>query len=242
MKLFHPLRVAQAYFSITPAIEDKPAASAILLAGGTVIAFNRSSEALEIVRNGAVLVTDDKISAIYESIPNVILPRNTEILNVEGKIITPGFISTHNHGWLTPFKTIGSNTTLAEYLVRYGEFSPANTLFTPEDVYIGTLQGMLESLNAGVTTILEHASSTFSNETSEAGLQAAIDSSMRISYAFAFHDLGFANYTVSDQMNQWRDIARSNTLAETLVSLAIAYHRFSIAPREEVEAMIELAQ
>jgi cytosine/adenosine deaminase-related metal-dependent hydrolase len=241
MILFHPLRLAQAYFGLTPPLESKPVTSSILLAGGTIIAFNQSSESLEIVWNGAVLVTDDKISAIYESIPNVILPHNTEILNVEGKIITPGFISTQNHGWLTPFKTIASNTTLAEYLVRYGEFSPANTLFTPEDVYIGTLQGMLESLNAGVTTILEHASSTFSKETSEAGLQAAIDSGMRILYAFAFHDLGFANYTVSDQIHQWRDIARSDTLIGTLVSLAIAYDRFSIASREEVEAVIELA-
>jgi cytosine/adenosine deaminase-related metal-dependent hydrolase len=241
MKSFHPLRLTQAYFGLNPLIEPHPTSSSILLAGGTIIAFNRSSESLEIVRNGAILLMDDKISAIYESIPDVILPRNTEILNTEGKIITPGFISTHNHGWLTPFKTIGSNTTLAEYLVRYGEFSPANTLFTPEDVYIGTLHGMLESLNAGVTTILEHASSTFSNETSEAGLHAAIDSGMRILYAFAFHDLGFANYTIADQMNQWKDIARSDTLTGTLVSLAIAYDRFSIAPKEEVEAMIDLA-
>ena len=188
MVSFHPLRLAQAYFSFTPVISPHPTTSSVLLAGGTIIAFNRSSESLEIVRNGAVLVTDDKTSAIYESIPDVILSRNTEILNVEGKIITPGFISTHNHGWLSPFKTIGSNTTLAEYLVRYGEFSPTNYFFTPEDVYIGTLQGMLESMNAGVTIILEHASSTFSNETSEAGLQAAIDSGMIILYAFA-HDL-----------------------------------------------------
>lgn len=241
MKIFHPIRLAQAYFGLSPVTEDRPVTNSILLAGGTVISFNRSSESLEIVRNGAILIRDDKISAIYETIPDIILPHNTEILNVEGKIITPGFISTHNHGWLTPFKTIGSNTTLAEYLVRYGEFSPANTLFSPEDVYIGTRQSMLESLNTGVTTILEHASSTFSNETSEAGLHAAIDSGMRILYAFAFHDLGHANYTVLDQMNQWRDIARSGTLAGTLVSLAIAYDRFSIAPAEEVEAMIELA-
>ena len=169
MKIFHPIRLAQAYFGLAPVIEDRPVTNSILLAGGTVISFNRSSESLEIVRNGAILIRDDKISAIYETIPDIILPHNTEILNVEGKIITPGFISTHNHGWLTPFKTIGSNTTLAEYLVRYGEFSPANTLFSPEDVYIGTRQSMLESLNTGVTTILEHASSTFSNETSEAG-------------------------------------------------------------------------
>jgi len=241
MHLFHPLRLAQAYLGFDAAIETKSPTNSLLLAGGTIIAFNRSSESLEIIRNGAVLVKGDHISAIYESVPDIIVPRDTEIINVEGRIITPGFISTHNHGWLSPFKTIGSNTTLAEYLVRYGEFSPANAIFTSEDVYIGTLQGMLESLNGGVTTILEHASSTFSNATSEAGLQAAVDSGLRILYAFAFHDLGFANYTVSDQMNQWRDIATSSNLSETLVSLAIAYDRFSTAPREEVEAMIELA-
>ena len=158
------------------------------------------------------------------------------------KIITPGFINTHNYGWLTLFKPIRSNIILGVYLVRYGEFSAANSLFTPEDVYIGTLQGMLGSLNAGVTTILEHASSTFSNKTSKAGIQAAINHGMRILYAFAFHDLGFPNYNISDQMNQWRNFVLSNILARTLVPLAIAYDKFSIALREEVEAMIELAQ
>jgi hypothetical protein len=59
-----------------------------------------------------------------------------------------------------------------------------------------------------VTAIPEPASSTFSNETFEADLQAAIYSGMRILYAFAFDDLRFTNYTISDQMDQWELLAQ----------------------------------
>jgi hypothetical protein len=67
-----------------------------LLAGGTFITFNQTTEDLQIIRDGALLIRNDIIVEIYDKIPQV--NNDVEVVNTAGKIITPGFISTHNHG------------------------------------------------------------------------------------------------------------------------------------------------
>ncbi|KAG9840733.1 hypothetical protein KCV05_g8920, partial [Aureobasidium melanogenum] len=66
------------------------------------------------LRDSSLLVTGDSIAKIFGNSDNVTLPIDTEIVDVEGKIVSPGFIDTHRHSWQTAYKTLGSNTTLAE--------------------------------------------------------------------------------------------------------------------------------
>jgi cytosine/adenosine deaminase-related metal-dependent hydrolase len=134
-------------------------AASTLLAGGTVIAFDSSAESLQVLRNGSVLVTDDRIVTVAAAGEEVSLPSDTVTINVTDKIISPGFVDTHHHGWQTFFKTLGSNTSLVEYFGRYGEFASAG-LIDADDVYVSQLAGIYEALNAGVTTILDHAHHT----------------------------------------------------------------------------------
>ena len=91
------------------------AASSILLSGGTIIAFNHKTEALEVIRDGSLLITDDRITSILTDSNSTRIPEGTETVHVTGKIITPGFIDTYKHGWRAAFKTLGSNTSLIEY-------------------------------------------------------------------------------------------------------------------------------
>ena len=80
-------------------------ANSKLFDGATIIAFDSASESLKVVRDGALLVTDDRIAGIYDTKPsNDSLPANTECIDVTGQIITPGFIDTHRHGmWMETF-------------------------------------------------------------------------------------------------------------------------------------------
>lgn len=119
------------------------AASVLLSNASAVITFDIKTEALSVLRHGSVLVDGDRIAGLYEGAAPNGLPNNTEVVDCAGKIISPGFIDTHRHGWQTAFKTIGSNTSLAEYFLRYGEYV-AGSYFTPEDVYIGQLAGLYE--------------------------------------------------------------------------------------------------
>lgn len=104
-----------------------PAAAAkngsTLFKGGTIIAFNEKKQDLDIIRGGSLLISDGIVSAITEGAYDKPLPPGTEIVDATGDILTPGFIDTHRHGWQTAYRTIGSNTTLAEYFNRYGEFA-----------------------------------------------------------------------------------------------------------------------
>ena len=66
-------------------------ASSVLLSGGTIVAFNRNTNSLEVVRNGSLLINDDRIVSVSAGAPSGNLLRNdTEVVDARGKIITPG--------------------------------------------------------------------------------------------------------------------------------------------------------
>ncbi|KAH7036023.1 uncharacterized protein B0I36DRAFT_319548 [Microdochium trichocladiopsis] len=219
------------------------AAGSKLFAGGTIVAFDSGSESIRVVRDGHLLVTDDRIAGIFESAPdNSSLPAHTERIDVTGQILTPGFIDTHRHGWQTAYKTIGSNTTLAEYVGRYGEFASAPH-WTAEDVYNSQLAGLYESLNAGVTTSLDHAHHTWSNETAYAGLNASIASGARIVWAYTVHPLETVDFPVAEQLANLREIAQSAALAESSrTELGVAFDFFSGADTKLIEEVVALAK
>uniref|UniRef100_L2G521 Amidohydrolase family protein n=1 Tax=Colletotrichum fructicola (strain Nara gc5) TaxID=1213859 RepID=L2G521_COLFN len=218
-------------------------ASSVLLQGGTIVGFDDQTNSLNVVRNGSLLITDDRITAIYtaeEAANQPVSGNDTQVVDVTNKIITPGFVDTHRHGWQTAFKTIGSNTSLAEYFTRYGEYAAAG-LLSADDVYIGQLTGLYEALNAGVTTTLDHAHHTWSNATAEAGLKGSIDSGARVFWSYAFHNV--TNYTVSEQLANFRDIATRAEFDGSATSLGVACDFFGPDPvLDQVNAVVDLAK
>lgn len=214
--------------------------SSLLLSGGTIIAFDEANEALSVIRNGSVLVIADKIIEVYDTAQPGSLPNGTEVIDCTHKIISPGFIDTHRHGWQTALKTIASNTSLSEYFARYSEYV-AFSHYTPEDVYIGQLAGLYEALNAGTTTILDHAHHTWSNDTAKAGLQASIDSGARVFWAYAFHNI--TNFTIPEQIANYRDLLWSVPTNDTLTTQVIAYDGISSNQfGQETQNIISLAR
>jgi cytosine/adenosine deaminase-related metal-dependent hydrolase len=76
-------------------------ANSTLFQGGTIITFDEASQLPKALRDSSLLVTGDTITKIFDSSDHVTLPADTEIINVQGKIISPGFIDTHRHSWQT---------------------------------------------------------------------------------------------------------------------------------------------
>jgi len=108
-------------FALFLGIGSTAHAAGVFFSGGTIIGFDRDKESLQIIRDGSLLIQDDIITGIYETAdaPSD-LPADTETIDATGHILTPGFIDTHRHGWQTAFKTLGSNTSLAEYFLKFG--------------------------------------------------------------------------------------------------------------------------
>lgn len=216
------------------------ARAAVLFEGGTIISYDEVNHNVKVLKGYSMLVEKDKISAIYDASKSRSLPTGTEIVSAAGKILSPGFIDTHRHGWQTAFKTLGSNSTLADYVLQWSEHGPAGTRFTAEDVYYSQLIGLHDAIDAGVTGILEHAHCTFSNETSRASLQASVDSGLRIWWAYAFHELS-NGFSVEEQLANFRDLYEKDTWNNSAVEMAIGYDLFDRASEEQSRQIIKLA-
>lgn len=217
-------------------------ATSTLFTDATIITFNVNTSRTEILYNSSLLVEGDKISQIYNGTTPSSYPNGTQTVKATGKIISPGFVDTHHHLWQTTFKTIASNTTLAEYFQRYGEYGPTIQNFSPEDKYLSQLTGSLESLNAGTTTVLDHAHGDSSNETADAIFNATLDSQLRTYHAFAIHQIP-NNYTTGDQINKLIALANDPRLANnSLVKVGLAYDGFDSTPPSVLNQLWEVVQ
>jgi cytosine/adenosine deaminase-related metal-dependent hydrolase len=215
--------------------------SSILLQGGTVVAYDHETESLDICLDSSVLVTGDRIVAIFSTSDNRPLPPSTEVVNVRGKIITPGFVDTHRHGWQTGLKTMCGNSSLAEYLFRYTVLAGVGEHYRPEDVYIGQLAGLHEAIYAGVTSILDHAHHTWSAEKANAGLQACVESGVRMWYCYFLHSHQ-PDFSLAEQMADLRSIAEEGRCKNSCVELGIAFDSFFNSSAEDVKRVLDLAK
>ena len=199
-----------------------------LISGGTIISFDSKTQSLKTIRGGSLLVSDRKIAAIYEQSSGANIPDGTETIDATGKIITPGFIDTHRHGWQTAFETLGANITLAAYFSTFGQSVPAAAEnFTAEDLYVGELAALYEGLNAGVTSMLDHAHGHWQKDHAEAGIRASIDSGARVFWGYDFHPTS-TDWTVEEQFAHYKTKSQEAELKQSLVSLGIAYDYFAM--------------
>ncbi|HEX6577493.1 MAG TPA: hypothetical protein VF082_03925, partial [Jiangellaceae bacterium] len=113
----------------------------MLLRGGHVLSMDPEVGDLP---QGDVLIEGDKIAAVGPA-----LDADAEVVDVNGKIVIPGFVDTHRHTWEAAIRGCAPNATLDDYFVEVLDtFAP---LYRPEDVYASNLAGSLECLNAGIT-------------------------------------------------------------------------------------------
>ena len=226
--------------AILPVFLTAVSAASILFSGGTVVAFNKETQGLRVIRNGSVLVEDDRITGVFDSAPTGV-PADAEIVDITDKILTPGFIDTHRHGWQTVFKTMGPNTNLIEFFGRYSSFV-APFFWNATDVYDSQLAGLYEALNAGVTSSLDHATHTWSKDAAEAGLQACIDSGARVFWGFTFANIT-GLVTVEQLYPIFRNMAAKVGSADSPTTLGIAYDGWGPNPNVgEINNIMALAQ
>ncbi|KAJ0115517.1 hypothetical protein J7T55_012797 [Diaporthe amygdali] len=91
-------------------------------------------------------------------------------------------------------------------------FTPAVKAFTPEDIYIGSLEGYLEGLNAGVTSYVEHAHNNWDGAVVKPGYQAAVDSKTRVWWCYDIASR--PDFPVEEQWGIISEIAAKISLAK----------------------------
>ncbi|KAJ7471130.1 hypothetical protein FB451DRAFT_1135424 [Mycena latifolia] len=211
---------------------------ATLLRGGTFITYSESTSNLEIITDGAMLFSDTiiAISNTIDGLDSHSTESGVQTVNTTGKIISPGFIDTHRHTWQTAMRTLGPNVQLESYSWLLGTTGPAPLILSPDDIYIGSLMGTLEALNAGVTTSLDFAHMTWTRAHANAGLQGVKDSGARVWWCYNVGPVVISgNPAPVDQLAHIRELAQHSPFNGGLVTLGIA----SDPPTAEI---IETAQ
>ena len=120
----------------------------MLVKGGTVVTMD---PALGTINGGSVFIEDGVIKSVGKDLPIT----DAETIDARDMIVMPGFVDCHRHMWQTQLRAITADWSLYDYSARIR--SVYSSFYDAEDAYLGTYAGLLEALNAGVTTIVDHS-------------------------------------------------------------------------------------
>src|SRR5262249_30686180 len=137
-------------------------------------------------------------------------------------------VDSHRHLWQSALRTVACDWTLGQYFARMR--GQLGAVFRPEDTYAGTLLGMVEALDAGITTVVDWSHNLNTPEHADAALDALQEGGGRALFAY-----GATNDQVlgRDTSPHTRDVARlrngvaSDDRARVTLGIAVRGPEFS---------------
>jgi cytosine/adenosine deaminase-related metal-dependent hydrolase len=153
-----------------------------LFKGGTVITMSGDEEP----RIADVLVENGKIAMIGQD-----LSSDAEVIDASDCIVLPGFVDTHRHVWQTQLRGVTHDWSLKDY-IRSIRFQSA-VHYRPEDMYAGNYLGMLEAINAGVTTVLDFSHCINTPEHADEAIRGTRESGIRSMFALGLNEVPVEN-------------------------------------------------
>ncbi|KAF4997654.1 hypothetical protein FGRMN_3686 [Fusarium graminum] len=206
----------------------------ILLQSGTVLQ-HRDDDHVIALPNTDVLIKGNRILLIDT---NIEVPVDAEIIDCTNKIVSPGMIDTHNHVWMTQLKARHADHTLLDYIYS-GGLQSFN--FEPEDIFWGQLGGCLESIDAGTTTVVDHAHMTNSREHVDDAIAATVHSGLRSFYCYtpmvrykSWHPLiPYPDILPTWAFEQLEDLAKTQPFGDGRIQLGFGFDMWFL-PKEKV--------
>ncbi|MFC5469311.1 amidohydrolase family protein [Cohnella suwonensis] len=188
----------------------------ILIKGAVVLTMD---EKLGNFQNADILIQDSKIIEIG---PDLEI-EGCETIYSQGMIAIPGLIDTHRHVWQSPLQGIAADWTLMEYLQNMGRYG---SVYRPEDVYVGNLFGAVQSINAGITTVLDWCHILNTPEHADAAVNGLRDSGSRAVFGHGNPGNGFMEWFYESRLSHPDDVRRVRqtyfSSDDQLVTMAMA--------------------
>lgn len=203
----------------------------ILIKGAVVLTMD---DRLGNYQQADILIHDSKLIAIRPDMDFA----DVEIIDAHGLIAIPGLIDTHRHVWQSPLQGIASDWALMEYLYHMGRFG---SIYRPEDVYVGNLFGAVQTMHAGITTVLDWCHILNTPEHADAAVNALMVSGSRAVFAHGTPGNGFMHWFYESRLPHPEDVRRVRhtyfSSDNQLVTMAMAirgpeYSTFDVAIRD----------
>ena len=120
----------------------------LVITNGTVVTMN---DRREVIEGGVVVIRGAKLLAVGPA-PLAAQFTAKRTIDARGGIVMPGMINTHTHAAMTIFRSLGDD--VADRLKRF--MFPLEAKFVDREVvHWGTLHGLLEMVEGGVTTFVD---------------------------------------------------------------------------------------
>lgn len=168
---------------------------------GTVVSVD---EEIGVKYNCDVLVENGTITAVGN---NLKVPNGIAEIDATDCIISPGFVDTHRHTWQTQLKNVTSDALLPEYFFNIRNIY--GSCYNARDAYLGNLVGALESIDAGITFLIDHCHMINSPRHSDAVVEGLRDAQIRAVFCYGLYRnqkwTGVAEGTIQDEtVPDWR--------------------------------------
>jgi 5-methylthioadenosine/S-adenosylhomocysteine deaminase len=109
---------------------------------------------MRILNSSAVAIVDGIIVDIGDSVALQSEYEAQQVIDGSGRILYPGFISTHTHLFQTFLKGLGRDKTLFEWIDA--SIFPVLKHFDSQAIHQGALVGLIEALRTGTTTVADY--------------------------------------------------------------------------------------
>ncbi len=119
----------------------------LIVEGATIITVSHKGT----IRNGAVVIEDDRIVNVGKAGDLKPKYRRYEKIDAKNKVVIPGLINTHHHAAMNLFRGYADDLDLKTWLEE--RIWPVEKHMTSKDIYVGALLTAVESIMGGTTTV-----------------------------------------------------------------------------------------
>ncbi len=214
--------------------------SRILIKSGSLMTLDTAAGPFGSCSRGDLLIENGRIAAIGPTLQAA----DARIIDAAGCLVLPGLIDTHRHVWQTALRGVCHDDTLKGYMraIRFLR----GKVYRPHDIYVGNWLGMLEAINAGITTVWDFSHCINSPEHATAAVAGLRDAGARAVFGYGFNEVplerpGFASFDerLADMRRVRRDLLSAD---DALVTMGVATSDLLICGLPRFEAEIAAAR
>lgn len=175
--------------------------------------------------NGDILIDDGVIAAVAPGIE----AEAAERIDGAGCIAIPGLVDAHRHLWEGGIRAVTADYSILDFIGDVRLFGAK--FFRPEDMYATSLQGGLECLNAGVTTVADYCHNARTPAHALESIRGVREAGLRVDWSFSFTALGSeqGGFTGFEQRAAFfEELAEREFAAPGLVTLGLCPEESSL--------------